>query len=243
MAARVVPMKPRAVPGPPHLLSVGSFGRAVAQYLSALCPKLVETRVTDDTIVLPTMWPSCSTNFLASWRPVPHLCGLLDELSFKWERPFVPIILDSTFLRVGPVVAPRYGPCWGCWMSRSTQHDDWSRERLALFDFYASHPDEGPRGYLEPFAMMAASRMAAILEAVKSSNLNAAAGHIWQIDMLTREITTATVIGVDDCSRCGLHRPPATRSFAVMQKELAYLWAEQSDQERRDATSSLPDRP
>ncbi len=211
----------------PHVLSIGAFGRAVAQYLRVFRADLVETIVTDDTIALPSVWPKSCAVIVASWRPVPHFCELLNDLSFTWGRPFIPLILDSTILRIGPVVMPNRGSCWVCWARRYSQHDAWRQERRVLLEHYASDPTAGPRGYLEPFAMIGASRLASILGALEDPN--APAGLLWQIDVITREITAGTVVGVHDCPKCGLHRPIAERSFSAMRRDLAYLWRERSD--------------
>lgn len=212
---------------PPHVLSIGAFGQAVAQYLRAFRTDLVETTVTDDTIALPAVWPKSCAVILASWRPVPHLCELLNDLSFTWGRPFIPLVLDSTILRIGPIIIPNHGSCWTCWASRYRQHDAWRQERRVLLEHYASHPAAGPRGYLEPFAMVGASRLASILAALKDPSVPA--GRIWQIDLITREMITGTVVGVNDCPQCGLHRPIAERSFFVMRRDLEYLWRQRSD--------------
>lgn len=211
---------------PPHALSIGYFGRAVTQYLRVFRTDIAETVVTDDTIALPAVSPKSWAVILASWRPAPRFCELLDEFSFTWERPFVPVILDSTILRIGPVVIPGRGSCWGCWARRYTQHDSWQEERRVLLEHYASHPAAGPQGYLEPFAMIGASRLASILSSLAGSS--APAGHVWQIDVITREITEGIVVGVHDCSKCGLHRPAPERSFSSMRRDLAYLWTQPS---------------
>jgi bacteriocin biosynthesis cyclodehydratase domain-containing protein len=215
-------MEPSKSIQPVHLLSVGTFGQAATTYLRGLRADIVETVVSNDVVPLPELWPSARAMFIVAWRPVPHLCELLDDLSYTWQRPFVPVILDSTILRLGPVVIPGRGSCWGCWAQRFKQHAERPAEQAALWLYYASHVDSGPRGYLEPFALMAASRMAQVIDAIDSST--APAGSTWEIDMMTRVITTGTVVGVHDCPRCGLHRTPSTRSFAVMREELAYLW-------------------
>jgi bacteriocin biosynthesis cyclodehydratase domain-containing protein len=207
---------------PPHVLSVGSFGRAVARYLRAFRTDLVETVVTGDTITLPPVSHQSCAVIIASWRPVPHFCELLDDLSFTCRRPFVPVILDSTIVRIGPVVIPGRGSCWSCWARRYTQHDTWREERHVLLDHYASQPTAGPQGYLEPFAMIGASRLASLLN--KLTDSNSPAGDIWQIDVITREIATGTVVGVHDCPRCGLHRSAAKRGSTSMRRDLAYLW-------------------
>jgi bacteriocin biosynthesis cyclodehydratase domain-containing protein len=209
---------------PVHLLSVGAFGQAVAAYLRSLRTDVVEMVVSNDTVPLPEMWPVARAGIIAAWRPVPHLCELLDDLSYTWQRPFVPLVLDSTVLRLGPIVIPGAGSCWGCWAQRFRQHSERPQEQAALWRHYASHVDSGPRGYLEPYALMAATRIAQTIDELDSSK--AVPGHIWQIDMMTRVITTSKVVGVHDCGRCGLHRSPSARSFAGMQQELGYLWSD-----------------
>jgi bacteriocin biosynthesis cyclodehydratase domain-containing protein len=212
---------------PPHVLAMGAFGKAVAQYLRIFHTDLVETIVTDDTIALPAVWPKSCAVIIASWRPVPHFCELLNELSFTWGRPFMPLILDSTILRIGPVVIPGRGSCWTCWARRHRQHDAWRQERSVLLEHYAGNPTAGPKGYLEPFALIGASRLASILVALQDSS--APAGRVWQIDVITREITAGMVAGIHDCPKCGLHRPMAERSFSAMQDDLKYLWSPSSE--------------
>jgi bacteriocin biosynthesis cyclodehydratase domain-containing protein len=207
---------------PVQLLAVGSFGRAVAAYLKTFCADLYETSVDDDVIPLPETWPAARLTVLTAWRPVPSLCELLDDVCHRWNRPFVPLILDSTILRLGPIVMPGQEGCWGCWTRRYNQHITWPEERSALLQYYASHPDSGPKGFLEPFAMMGASQLRQTIEALDSST--ARPGHVWQIDMLTGNITTSTVVGLQGCTRCGEHRPEATRSYAEMRQTLSYLW-------------------
>ena len=207
---------------PVHALSVGSFGHATVEYLRAFCTDLIETTVMDDTIPLPAVWPESSAYVVASWRPVRHFCQLLDELSWTRKRPFVPAMVDSTILRVGPVIFPGQGSCWQCWAHRYTQHDVWRQERHALLEHYASNPCAGPKGYLEPFSMIAASRLAALLDGIRHPN--PPAGYIWQIDLITRQISSGVVVGVHDCPRCGLHMPAENRGSSRLTRELSYLW-------------------
>lgn len=209
--------------GSVHLLSVGPFGHSVGNYLRIFRDDVHVTPVNDNTIPLPDTWPDSRIIAVAAWRPVPTLCELLNQLSFERYCPFLPLILDSSILRLGPIVSPGNGACWNCWVRRSHQHSAWPKEQSALLQHYASYPDFGPQGYLEPFAMMGAAKITEAINSLDSST--AIPGHIWQIDMLTRKIATSTVVGIHDCPRCGLHRPVATRSFAEMQRGLAYLWS------------------
>ncbi len=217
-----------------HLLSVGAFGACVGRYLKLSQPEMLETTVCDERDLTPDAWPQTRATIIAAWRPVAHLCEVLDEMCHKWRQPLVPLIMDSTMMRLGPIVVPGRGPCWRCWVRRSAQHAKWPKQDSARFDYYTAHPSAGPQGYLEPFAMMAAARIAETLGALNSSC--AVAGNIWQIDVITRNTTASRVVGIHDCPRCGLHRDVQTRSTAEMRDSLAFLWKEASGQK-----SELPE--
>jgi bacteriocin biosynthesis cyclodehydratase domain-containing protein len=206
-----------------HVLSIGDFGRAVAAHLKALGPRVLETVVNDHTVPLPHLWPLCDVIVLAGWRSSPNLCELVEELSYARQWPFVPVFQVAGLLRLGPVVVPGEGPCWTCWTQRLKQHAEWPDAEAALLEHYARQADAGPRGFLEPFALMAAARLSQTIQQL--STRQAIAGQVWQIHMLTREITRSQVIGIHGCARCGLHRAESARSFDPMREELAYLWA------------------
>jgi bacteriocin biosynthesis cyclodehydratase domain-containing protein len=204
------------------LFSAGAFGNAVARYLGVSFSDL--TQIDASTPAMPDV-NECIADVcvIASRRPLTGMLETIDTIFHQQQRTFVPLIVDSTVLRLGPIVVPGSGSCWTCWQRRSLQHAARPEETAMVSNYYETHPDAGPDGYLEPFAMMGAARITQVLEASKS--LASQAGHVWQIDMMTRLITTSIVEGVHDCPRCGLHRPPETRSFADMQRELA-SWQE-----------------
>ena len=206
-----------------HLFTVGPFGKAVARHLRTVI-EFRNTTVADEVMPDQVWSMAAAINVVVAWRPVPTLCAILDDLSFERRTRFLPLILDGTVMMVGPFIVPGAGSCWHCWNLRCQQHAAGPNEREALLDYYASHPEEGPDGYLEPFAMMGAAR---INEAVTLfQRAQAIPSAIWQIDMLSLDITQTVAVGVNDCPRCGLRRPPATRSFSELQKRLAYLWPE-----------------
>jgi len=195
----------------------------VGEYLRQFRQDIVETVLKEDRIPMPEVWPASRMHLLASWRPVPALCELLGDLSWEWQRAFVPLMLDSTIMRLGPVILPENGSCWRCWAQRSKQHARWPEEQAALLEHYAAHAEAGPQGYLEAFAMMGAAQLAHTIDQLDSGA--AIGGRIWNMDIMTREITTSTVVPIHDCPHCGLHRPPLARSFADMEHDIGYLWA------------------
>jgi bacteriocin biosynthesis cyclodehydratase domain-containing protein len=222
--------KHKALGQPLHLLSVGAFGKAVGRHLKNLRSDVVETVVTGDIVPMPEVWPKYRLSIVASWRPDPNLCAMMEELSYESQRPLIPLIVESTVLRLGPVVVPGQGSCWSCWIQRIQQHSDWREAQSSLLDYYANHPEAGPRGYLEPFAGIAAARLTEVIEDLDSSGKGA--GYVWEIDMMSREIETRTAIGIHDCPRCGLHKNAPTRSYSDLQQDLGYLWPDLSQEGR-----------
>lgn len=207
---------------PVHLISVGPFGEAVGGHLRTLRVDVSETVVTAERTPPSDEWPSARVRIVVAWRPVPSLCKYLDEFSYQRQQPFVPLILDSTLLQLGPLVMPGRGCCWDCSARRSLQHAGSPTAQSALWEYYDANCGAGPRGYLEPFAMMGAAMIGKTIDALDDSA--AVPGSIWRIDMLTRKMNTSRAIGIDGCSRCGSGRPAASRGFTGLQDQLSYLW-------------------
>jgi bacteriocin biosynthesis cyclodehydratase domain-containing protein len=206
-----------------HILSIGDFGRGVTQHLKSLCRDVVETAISGDILPLPEVWPRATALVVASWRPSPNIFELAEDLSYRWRLPFVPVFIQQTWLRVGPVVVPGQGSCWSCWVQRSRQHAEWTDAESVLWDHYSAHSDSGPRGYAEPVALMAAARVLKVLREFSAGS--DVGGLLWQMDLMTHNIVFSRVVGVHNCPRCGLQRPPLERSFDSLRQELGYLWS------------------
>jgi bacteriocin biosynthesis cyclodehydratase domain-containing protein len=212
---------------PAHVLSVGTFAHAVAQRLKIRRSDVIESTIGRDSVPASPDWVPSRMILLIAWRAVPSLCEFVNHLSFERDRPFVPVIQDLTVLRVGPIIMPGLGPCWNCWATRLQQHAGWTAQREALLDHYESHPDEGPRGFVEPLVRIASSILADRMDAIDTSSVTP--GLIWQLDILTGEITTATLVGVHNCTYCGLRRSPLERSVSGIREQLSYLWSSGGD--------------
>jgi bacteriocin biosynthesis cyclodehydratase domain-containing protein len=210
---------------PVNVLAVGPFGRAVARYLSTFLAPIVETVLVQEQLPAEEDFSRARVHVVAAWRPVPLLCELLDQFIHREPRPFIPLILESAMLRLGPVIVPGSGSCWNCWMKRSSQHAQWPKDQATVLQHYSAHPEAGPKGYLEPFALLGALRIKQTIEALDSAT--AVPGSIWEIDTITRRTASSVVVGIHDCPRCGLHRYAPTRSVAEMQEQLTYLLSDQ----------------
>jgi bacteriocin biosynthesis cyclodehydratase domain-containing protein len=203
-----------------RVVSVGPFGRAVAGYLRRLRGDALE--MSTDAALSTERSPPARMIVVAAWRPVVYLCDRCDQFSHDRGTPFLPLIADSANLTLGPIVVPGCGSCWSCYRRRLRQHGEWLEGRSALSEHYVQRSETGPQGYLDPFALIGAARIAQIIDALDSEA--AQAGRVWQIDMVTREIVTSTVTGIHGCPRCGLHRRSETLSTAELRQHLAYLW-------------------
>ncbi len=212
----------RTVKNPVHLLTLGGFGQAVGIYLRALRTDILETKQASEMFPFSAPWPVARMRVVAAWRPVQALCRQLDELSYKSGQPFVPLVLDSTLLQLGPIVVPGFGPCWGCSARRNRQQSSSPTATDALHDFYDRDWKAGPKGYLGPFALMAAGRISETIDAIDYATAHP--GEVWQIDLLTRKVIVGRTVGIDGCLQCGLGRQPANRGFSDLQRELSYLW-------------------
>lgn len=205
-----------------HIVSVGRFGEAVARYLSKMITDLIETQGT--FCATSTSWPTATVHIVATCSACLDPCYLYESMSYDQGLPFIPLVMDSRALVLGPVVVPgdNGGGCWSCSVMRSRQHSPLGRYKTIISEYYRSHSDAGPQGYLEPFAMMGAARLSAMIDALAVPST--VAGKIWQIDLLSLRVTEGTAIGIDNCPRCGLHRPQLTRSVTDMRSALHHLW-------------------
>jgi bacteriocin biosynthesis cyclodehydratase domain-containing protein len=209
---------PFEVPKPVHILCIGNYGKAVGRYLQDFRDDGVVTRIEKGFLPPPSTWPASRMIVAASWRPAPKLYSVLDEFSHKTRRSFIPLYLDSSLLRIGPIVCPGQEGCWHCGMARSLQHAVLAAERKLIWDHYNANPNVGPLGYLEPFAVIGAAQLSTIIDEIDSGRSKG--GVIWQIDLLTSQVTVGRVVGIHGCPHCGVRRAAAMRSFDDMQQAL-----------------------
>ena len=134
--------------------------------------------------------------------------------------------MEAPHLRVGPLVVPGSGACRSCHEKRTLQHSSRPAQLEALWNYYDANPGLGPQGYLAPFAEIAALRLAQFVDEL-DQNPAAAAGSVWEIDVVSRLTKTGKVVGIHGCPRCGLGRDESTRSFAEMLEELFDFYFEQ----------------
>jgi hypothetical protein len=203
-----------------NLLVVGPFGRAVARYFREFEPRALCAEVSPNDAPPIEACGHARVNVVIAWRPVPDLCDYLDLISRQNRQFFVPLVMESAVLRLGPVITPEEGGCWPCWTKRAGQHTTSIDDHAAVMNYYSMHPFSGPRGYLEPYAMLAAVKIKQTVDSLPS----VPAGYIWQLDTITRHILTGVMLGLHNCPRCGLHRDESTRSTSELERHMSFLW-------------------
>ncbi len=212
---------PKHAPQEPiHIISVGAFGNAVAAALKELLPDVQQTGVDTQNQCYPASWPVARVNILASWRPVPALQKLIDDISFAWKLPCITAVLNAPYLLIGPVVVPGSSACYSCYEKRYLQHSARQEVYRELRAHYDQCPESGPQGYLPSLVHIAALRLAQNILQL-DEDAASVAGQIWHMNTMTRYTFTARIVGINGCPRCGLKRDEATRSYLDMQRELS----------------------
>src|SRR5262249_54040856 len=170
----------------------------------------------------PARWPAARLLLLAAWRPVRTLSRTLDEMSHAWRTPFIELVTETPYLRVGPVVVPGLSACSGCAERRARQHSQRPNEHQALREFYDANPEQGPHGFLPALAEIGAVQLAEFVRQLEHDPARAA-GRVWRMNIVRRETTTGTVVGIHGCARCGLRRDEGTRSFERLARVTRHL--------------------
>jgi bacteriocin biosynthesis cyclodehydratase domain-containing protein len=149
-------------------------------------------------------------------RPVPALTDRVDAWAFATGTPWLPVVVEGTALRAGPLVVPGESACHRCFRSRLRQHAAAPAVEVALDAYYRTSPADEPYGYLPGTVAVAADL---IDQAV--GDPPAAAGRVRQRDLSSGRSTSGQVVGVHGCDRCGLHRDESNRSSADLYRSLS----------------------
>lgn len=208
---------------PIQVITSGPFGVSVGLSLQELLPHVDISEYSSAVAKSEPEWPEGRTYILASWRPVPRLIASLNAMCHATRTPLLPAIVDGYHLVIGPAIVPGTGPCYRCYELRMRQHCARQEARAALHAHYDLHPESGPKGHLRAFADLAAVRLAQLVQQIDRAP-HEVAGNVWRLDLLTRQTVSGRVIGVHGCRYCGLQRDEQSRSHALLETELTFLF-------------------
>jgi bacteriocin biosynthesis cyclodehydratase domain-containing protein len=210
-----------------HLLAVGSFGQAVAdEMVTMLDPVPARVVSLPGAASLPDELSEAAELSLASaavvlaGRPVPAIAEWVDEVSFASGVPWLPVTIESTVLRTGPVVVPGLSACYRCFRLRMHQHAPAPAVELALEQHFRTSVADEPYGYLPGTVALAAGTATEALAAPA-----AGAGQVWQRDLVSGRLIHGRAVGVHGCGRCGLHRDERIRSTVDIREAMGEVLA------------------
>lgn len=199
----------RLMHSPPACLTIastGPFGERISNFLAAGRPGCRE--ISAHGSELTNAFADSSMVVLALWRPDQELCESTDALSFQHQVPWLPVIMEHPVIRVGPMIRPPFGPCFGCYARRRLQHDRDSWASAVLGWAYAADHAWGPGGYLPHHARLAAALTRDVINRPAVRHQGLVADEVTTIRLLTGGFHTRPVIACPGCDRCEPAAPP-----------------------------------
>jgi len=189
----------------------GAFGDAVATDLGV---RVIEPDVLGSD--------GADAYLLLASRPVPDLAARLDDVAFARGVTWLGVVIEHPHLRIGPAVIPGHGACHGCYAARIRQHAQSPEVDEALEDHYRRHPDDEPRGYLQPAVVIAATAARSALERLRRAPADEA-GRVRRLDLINQRTSVGRAVGLHGCTRCGTGRLEVLRSYAALARDLQGL--------------------
>ncbi|MFD8810001.1 TOMM precursor leader peptide-binding protein [Streptomyces sp. NPDC059627] len=180
------------------VIATGGFGERVARLLTETRPG-AEVLSASDAGLRRAFGPFRGPVVLAAWRPEPGLCEELDALAYRHGRSWLPVVLETAVIRVGPLVRPPYAPCFGCYRRRRGQHDLQARTTSLLTARYDREPHCGPGGFLPHHARAAAALAAAYADGAPGTGT----GLVSTIRLREWGVEAHPVVPCHGCTRCG----------------------------------------
>jgi bacteriocin biosynthesis cyclodehydratase domain-containing protein len=181
------------------IVGLGEFGGHVAALLcdNARWPVVMASSVAD------AIEKDSAAAIVAMWRPYPAACEEADAIASRHQRPWLPVVMDHPFVRVGPVVVPGRGACFACFTARHEQHDLHASTSAMLRAGFDRDPELGPRGYLHHHARLAAALAQLALGDLSADWLTTTAGQVLSFNVYRNAIRRHPVIARSGCPRCG----------------------------------------
>lgn len=201
------------------VIALGGFGARVADLLGDFLPHPSPLPATEYHRAFDG---NGGTVVLASWRPAPALAERVDALAYRTGRPWLPVVLENTVIRVGPLVRPPHGPCFGCYRRRRAQHDPRAATSSLLLDQYDRDPASGPGGFLPQHARAAAAVTTGCLRPT------ARTGVVTTVRFAPWAVDTAHVVPTHGCQRCQAAPRAADADVAGLRTALGRVWHESS---------------
>jgi bacteriocin biosynthesis cyclodehydratase domain-containing protein len=180
------------------LVGLGPFGERVNAQLAALLPGATQR----DVAALDAEFAQEDGPVVLSlWRSSRALVTRADDLAYRTGRVLVPIVMEYPVLRIGPVIHPPYGPCFGCYTARRVQHNTALQFSEALEREYDTDAAFGPAGYLPAHARLAAALASDLMARAHQTGWAGHAGAVVAVELTSGTLSRSVVVRCGDCFR------------------------------------------
>lgn len=201
-----------------HVVAIGTFGEMLADQLSV--DYQLQFSTTRNEALDPARWAPSRVQVVACAREEPRVFEVADMMAYALGRPWLPVTLDATSLRVGPLVDGAEGACYSCFVARQHQNQRFLETDKELFTAYREDPNLGVRGHLSAHVALAASAARTSIDSVLSGRSDQS-GCVRRFSLLTPRVTVETLVPVHGCRRCDVQRPDA--SWVDLARDIALL--------------------
>lgn len=189
-----------------QIFSIGKFGYAMWEFLndSGIQSNHVDLNNENELVISSNL---SGVLFIANYQSV-SLLRQLDVEVHKRNIPFIPVVLDSPFLVVGPVIIPGNEGCYHCYHERIMQHHPNAELTRSVQQYYNDQQIVGVQGYHPADIVLIGNLLKRIVERPEMYQ-----GKFFRLNEVTREWNKSSVTGIHSCPRCGLQRDEETRGY------------------------------
>lgn len=182
------------------LLTVGEFGARVADRLNTRYPGSVIIDASEGTHLAD--WPALDVLVVAADHDDVALLEMTERAAFAWRRPWLPVLLEQTHVRCGPVVVPGRTACHTCFRRRRRQH---ARNPELWADTVApavAGTSQRVRGFADHHVGLAYGlAVRSIADATEPTD-EMPGGWVRIVGLVDGAVSRAGVVAVDACDRC-----------------------------------------
>lgn len=182
------------------IVAAGTFGHRVSKLL---CEAHPDSRDIVAEAIADAFAGDAAAIIVVAPRPAWAMCEHADQLAYCHDKPWLPVIVEHPILRVGPLVRPPAGPCFGCYQTRRFQHDTVYTASAVLNAAYDADPSLSPAGHLPHHARLAAAVATQIL-------ISGETGFVVAFNLLSWRGAAHRVLSCHGCGREQRGREPRT---------------------------------
>lgn len=205
-----------------RICAIGDFGRVIAAYLQLYVPELERTESSSLTSLMSTSLPFSHIHILAVTTQEISVCAEATRRFYANSDMFVPVVLRSSAISVGPVNGKQTpGTCWNCAERRNKQHQHAAPGVGAATNLVTKCDSFQIFGLSHCALLLVASGLSYLVH--ESDRGCAPSSFVWHLDLKTGNCGGNEVDGIHQCPVCGLGRDAADISTKQLSEDLSYL--------------------